>query len=349
MRFVFRASAALFPLAVALAGCGSDNDRIFADAAHDAKAAADAKALLVAHATDLHEAAEKLCAAAPAPAADGWKLSRDGASLAAMKKAWKDAHRAYVSVAGAAEMLHPDLAAELDARYEDALAKGPDPDLFSAEGFIGLHAIERVLWADRIPASVTESESQLPGYVAAAFPANTDEAERFRTGLCARLVEDTDELLDEIREASLDSSAAYEAALRIIEGQTQKLVDAGDGREESRYAGYSLADLSAGAASAKAIHAVFQEWLLTKKNGEAIDGAVRDGFARLEKEYAAFGSDALPYVPAGWSVSALTHEARETPFGQLYTVVSFESDASLNGSLALAMTKSTRALGIQER
>src|SRR4051812_46652167 len=121
-------------LALALPGCASDNDLVLADAALDAEAASAAQDLLVARAHDLSTAAAAVCAAAPAPHTGGWS-SGDSANLASMKLSWKEAQRAYRSVEGAVGLLFPDLAAALDGRYEEALARGSDPDLFGGGGF----------------------------------------------------------------------------------------------------------------------------------------------------------------------------------------------------------------------
>jgi iron uptake system component EfeO len=330
-------------LALALQGCASDNDLVLADAARDTDTALGARGLLVARAHDLRVAAVALCAAAPATG--GWTQAHDGASIKAMKEAWKDAHRAYDGLESATETFFPDLGADLDNHYEDAFAVGPDPDLLNGQGFIGLHAIERVLWADRIPASLVKREAAL-GYTPAAFPADASEAARFRTGLCARFVDDAAILENKLGVMSPDSSAAYGAALQLLTGQVDKLVAAGEGREESRYAGYTLADLSASLASVKATHEVFRPWLLTRTEGARVDAEIAAGFGRLEKEYDAFGSDALPYVPTGWSTADLTHDALETPFGQLFVVVSNEANASLAGSLAHSMDEAAGLLGI---
>ncbi len=315
---------------------------MLADAARDAEAADAAKGLLVAGARDLHAAAVALCAAAPG--AGGWSKAHDAASIEAMKDAWKDAHHAYESIESATGMFFPDLGARLDNHYEDALVAGPDPDLFTGQGFIGLHAIERILWTGRIPASVVTFEASI-GYTPAAFPADKSEAARFRTGLCARFVDDAAMLENRFGALSLDSSAAYEAALQLLAGQLKKLIAAGEGRNESRYAGYTLADMNANLASVKATQEVFRPWLLTKADGARTDGLIAAGVIRLEKEYEAFGSDALPYVPTGWSTADITHDALKTPFGQLFAVVSNEANGSLDGSLAHSMGEAASLLG----
>jgi iron uptake system component EfeO len=336
------ASSALVALALALPSCSTDNALVLADAAHDASAAAAAKAILLDRAHDLAQAAQSLRIAAPSTAA-GWQ---DAAAIAAMRGAWKDAHRAYRQVSGASGMLFPELAEELDGRYEEALARGADPYLFDDEGFFGLHAVERVLWADAIPAGVLAKESAWEGYVAPAFPATDEEAADFRAALCARLVAESEELEQKIEALDLESPAAYEAAVRLVEAELDELVEAGEGLDFSRYAAFSLADLRASLASAEATHAVFRDWLLTKEEGAHVDGEIAEGFARLSQAFASIEGDAIPSPPEGWSATAPTSAMQATPFGALFAAVHAESDDTTDGSLAHSMDEAAGLLGI---
>ncbi|MFT3768568.1 MAG: hypothetical protein QM820_24240 [Minicystis sp.] len=203
-----------------------------------------------------------------------------------------------------------------------------------------------MLWADRIPMSVIASEALLAGYTKAAFPPDADAASRFHDGLCARLIADATTLEGRIDTLALDSSGAYAAGLRLVQLQVDKMLEAGVGHDESRYAGYTLADMTANVAAVKATHTVFGPWLATKAGGAEVDGEVQQGIARLEKEYAAFGSDALPYVPTDWNAANLTQSALATPFGHLYIVVANEANGALEGSLAHAMNEAVGLLGI---
>lgn len=332
--------------ALAVSGCASDNDLVLADAALDTESASATKAHLIVHAHDLATAANALCASAPQPAADGWVRARDGAQIEAMKKAWRDAHAAYEGVAGAVDVLLPELGAALDTRYDGVLESGPDGYLFDDLGFVGLHAVERILWADRVPKKVVTFESSLAGYVPAAFPADQASAMSFRDQLCARLIADTAALEQSIGALELDSSPAYETARRLGARQLEKLVLAGQGRDESRYSDSTLAQMAAGLTSAETTYAAFHPWLMTKSKGPAVDATIDQGFAKLQKEYAAFGTDGLPWVPAGWSTSNLTGSMLETPFGQLFAVVTKELDESSNASLGGAMNQAAKTLGI---
>jgi iron uptake system component EfeO len=131
-----------------------------------------------------------------------------------------------------------------------------------------------------------------------------------------------------------------------VEGQLAKMKEAGAGTDESRYAGFSLADMRANLANASATHAIFHDWLLTKPRGAHVDGEIADGFAKLDQSYAALTGDALPSAPAGWSSVDPTDAMRATPFGTLFTAVLEEADDTRDGSLAHSMDEAAEVLGI---
>jgi iron uptake system component EfeO len=331
-------------LSLVLPACsGGDDDLVLADAARDAAAAAAAKQLLAGYARDLYAAALALQAAAPGA---GWTSASDPSSVAAMKAAWRDARRAYQGLEGAADRSFPDLDAVIDTRYDDQLALGPDPDLFDGQGFVGLHAVERILWSDEVPASVIAFESGLPGYVAPAFPGTTAEASEFKGGLCGRLVSDTATLEARVEGLALDSPSAYQAALGLVHTQVIKVEEAGAGKDESRYSQTTLADMRADVAAAAATHAVFRGWLLAKQGGLTVDGQVGAGFARLESAYASVRTDSLPVAPAGWSSISPTAPMLVSPFGALFEATAAEADDTRGGSLAHAMGEAVDLLGI---
>jgi len=114
----------------------------------------------------LRGAGEGLQSAAPLPMDRGWDGTRDRAAIEAAKEQWKAARTAYEYSEGALAPLFPDLDASLDARYDDFLAGLPrgDDRLFDDQGVVGLHAIERILYADRIPPRITAFEAKLDFY-----------------------------------------------------------------------------------------------------------------------------------------------------------------------------------------
>jgi iron uptake system component EfeO len=330
-------------LATSLPACRNDNDLLLADATNDANAAALTKQLLAGHAADLHAAATTLCAAAPAT---GWTSANAAANVSAMKAAWKDARRAYQGLEGAADGLFPDLDAAIDTRYDDELALGPDPDLFDGRGFVGLHAIERILWSDAIPKGVTDFESLLPGYQRAAFPATDAEAAEFRSGLCAQLVADTSALASKVSGLAIDSPTSYQGAVNLVAMQIVKLQEAGAGKDESRYANATLADMRADVAAAASTHAAFRNWLATKTGGAAADAAAAAGFERVQQAYASVSGDGLPAAPVDWSSIAPTSAMQTTPFGGLFESIGVECDATRDGSLAHALGNVVTLLGL---
>ncbi len=346
-----RLSSARAATALALAGllaapaCESDNALVLADAEHAEEAAEATHELLEQRAEGLYDAVEALCALAPAPAPGGWVHPRDTDAIKAMRAAWLDARRAYDRLEGVMFLLPPELVSGVDGRYEDAIAEGPDPDLFDNRGFVGLHAVERVLWAKSIPAPVAGFESSLEGYVPAAYPADEAEAERFRKGLCARLAADTHLMEEWVESLSLDFKLAYTVVDKLVDAQADKVHDAGEGHEVSRYSGFTLADLRENLAAARETHALFRPWLATKGDGPHVDEEIEEAMSRLDKRYTAFGTDSLPFVPEDWSNEAFTHEASTSGFGALFLAVSQETDASIDGSLLHGVLEASELIG----
>lgn len=87
-------------------------------------------------------------------------------------------------------VLFPDLDASTDGRCDDSALTAPDANLFDGRGFTGVHAVERILWSDSVPAPVTRFESALLGDEAPRFSANTTEAQDFRDELLGKLLQD---------------------------------------------------------------------------------------------------------------------------------------------------------------
>jgi iron uptake system component EfeO len=331
--------------ALALAGCGGDNNLIEMDAKYQADAEAAVKKQIAGHLDDLTAAVTALRAAVPAPDADGWNASDDAAAVMAMRDQWKKARAAYETIEGALAIVYPDLDVSVDARYDYFIATAPDDDLFDDMGVTGMHAVERILWSDSIPPRVVMFESALPGYQAAAFPTTETQAAEFRDKLCARLVTDITSMRDQWKSYELDAPTAYHGVLGSMKEQVEKVRNAATGQEESRYAQYTLADMRANVAAGKATYADFHDWVLFKQGGDALDQEVASRFATLEQGYAAVTGDALPPVPDGWSSVMPTDAQLATPFGKLYAVVSQQSDPTVNDSLVAALTDAEHLLG----
>src|SRR5262252_4824671 len=150
----------IFPVAllgtgVALAvGCGDSPKQMKTDAERRAEVTTGMHGSIAADIADLVAGTKELQAAAPT--GHGWGAG-DATAIAAMKAAWKKCRVAYEHIEGALAPLFPDIDFAIDARYDDQLAAldaAGDADAFDGEGVTGMHAIERVLYADGIRAEV---------------------------------------------------------------------------------------------------------------------------------------------------------------------------------------------------
>lgn len=324
-----------------LLACGNDNDKAVDP---ETSAIIEVKALTTSELETLASAALALQAAAPAPDADGW----GSGETADMEAAWRDARDAYERVEGAIAVLFPELDAATDERYDGFLAEGPDDDLFDGEGVIGVHGIERIVWADRHPDYVIAFESGLPYYAPAAFPADLDQSTAFQAELCQRLVDDTAAMRDGFEPLALDAAAAYRGVIGSMAEQYEKVVLATSGEDESRYAQYTLADMRNNLAGGEAVYAAFQPWLLGEDGGEEVDAAILAGFDRVQAAYDAVEGDAIPAPPETWNPDAPSEADLATPYGVLWALLSTEADVTVDGSLVSDMTAGAELLGIPQ-
>lgn len=324
-----------------LIACKNDNDR---PADLEAEAILAVKDYTASELDKLAAAAVSIQGAAPAPDADGWT----SAETAALEASWKDARASYERVEGAIAVLFPDLDVATDERYDGAIAEGPDEDLFDGEGFVGVHAVERVVWADRHPTWVVEFESGLPYYVPAAFPATEAETSAFRDELCQRLVDDAASMVDQFTPLALDAAAAFRGVIGSMSEQVEKVALASTGEDESRYAQYTLGDMRANLEGGVEIYAAFKPWLESLDGGSALDADIQAGFARLESAYAAVQGDAIPEVPETWNPDDPSEEDLATDYGQLWLLVSTEADPEVAGSLVERMGAAADLLGIPQ-
>jgi iron uptake system component EfeO len=323
-------------LSLALAACGTPPDET---------ALLETKSYVQQNLTALNQAAVDLCAAAPTGA---WSATSDRGAIDTMKARWKDARIAYERVEGAIAVLFPELDASTDERYDGFLESQADPNLFDDQVVTGVHAIERILWSDAIPAEVVTFEQGLGSkYVAAAFPATAQEATDFKTKLCARLVTDTKTMKDDFAPLALDAPAAFRGVIGSMEEQLEKTSFAATGQEESRYAQHTLADMRANLDGAMATYEAFAPWLLSKGEAE-LDARIHRGFARVKAGYDAVTGEALPRPPATWSSLNPSAADRLTPFGQLFTLVEDETNPKRDGSLVKDLTLAADALGIPQ-
>ncbi len=328
-------------LALSLLACTYDNDKA---TDLEGQAQADVKTYVAEQLGSVADAAVAIQDAAPQPDADGWGTGE----TAGMEAPWGEARDGYERVEAAIAVLFPDLDVTTDQRYDYFIANGPDDDLFDNEGVTGDHAIERIVWADRIPADVVAYESSLPYYSPAAFPSNEADATEFHDELCQGFVDDTASMEDQFSPLALDSAAAFRGVISSMSEQYEKVNLASTGQDESRYAQRTLADMRANLAGGQAIYAAFQPWLLTVDGGDTLDADITDGQATVVAAYDNIDGDAIPAVPADWNPDDPSEEDLATPYGQLWTLLSGEVDPADPTSLVASMTSAADLLGIPE-
>jgi iron uptake system component EfeO len=335
--------------------CSSSNDakaEAHTDPDYEAEVVAKMHQTLLTDINGLHTAAQDLANAAPAPTGRGWSETEDAAGIDAMTKAWIRARGAYERTEGAIAPLFPDIDVEIDERYDGFLEElgptGGDQNLFDDDGVTGMHAIERILFAKTTLDSVVAVEATLPGYKAAAWPATEQEAAAFKTKLCARLVTDTQTLIDQWQPQEIDLAQAYDGLVALMNEQREKVNKAASDEEESRYSQRTMADIRDNLTGTRTAYALFQPWLLSKADGTAIDGDVEHSFGALDTVYATVPGDAFPTPPATWSSETPTSDDLKTPFGKLFTAVHEAVDPNVKGSTVDGMNRAAKALGFAE-
>jgi iron uptake system component EfeO len=332
----------------ALAACGADDK---SDARYRAEVAAAMHDSIADDIAALQQAARALQAAAPTPSGRGWDATQDAAAIAAMRDAWRRCRIAYEHFEGATAPIFPDLDHTLDARYDDFLSElgdAGDADAFDAKGATGMHAIERILWADAIPAPVVQFESTLPGYRIAAFPGTEAEAARFKTGLAQKLIDDADTLHAQWQPAAVDIGAAFQGLVSLMNEQKEKVNKAATGEEESRYAQMTLFDLRENLEGTRKVYEVFRPWIASKAGGADADTKIEAGFDGLAALYATHTGDALPPTPSDWSSDQPTAANLATPFGALWKSVHDAVDPAADGSVVFEMNRTAVLLGFPE-
>ncbi len=329
------------PIAVVACSKGADDSE-------RARVALGMKQQLTEQVAVLQASAEELERAAPTPSERGWDATEDARAIRTMMDAWTRGRVAYELVEGALAPLFPQSDLATDARYDDVLAKlgnDGDPNAFDDQGVIGMHAIERILWADRIPAEVLAFEKALPGYRPAARPSTEAEARAFKQQLAHQLSVDVAALKTQLGPLELDVAFVFRGLIDLTREQLEKVDRAATGREESRYAQTTLRDLRANREGCLAAYRLFQPWLLAHDR-QALDAKVLASYERLRVAYDALPGDALPLPPPGWSSIDPRAEQLATPFGKLFTVVRHETDDADPSSLAGTLMAVADALSL---
>lgn len=275
-------------------------------------------------------------------AAEG--LCAEGASLDARRVRWREARVHYERIEGAIAVLFPETDADVDGRYEHVVELREDRDALDGEGFIGMHAIERVLFADTTPEAVRSFEGALVHHTPAVLLAPGDEA-RLRAGLCARLVRDLSAMEAALDPVALDPETAWRGVLGSIEEQAEKVRLGTTGQSESRYAQHTLADMRANLEGGRAVLEAFATELEALPDGPERLRRLREGFARLDEAYRAHPGDDLPEPPPGFDPD---HPSTDSEYGRLFVLLAHESDPDAGGALAHEVREAGLAMGIAE-
>ncbi|MFO0585883.1 MAG: imelysin family protein [Polyangiaceae bacterium] len=307
----------------------------------------------------MRAAAEKIQATIPTPADRGWDAKLDADAIEKSRAAWVEARTSYEHVEGALASLFPAIDTAIDARYDDFMtllaADGGDQDLFDDQGVTGMHAIERILYADQIPQHVVDFEATLPGYVPAAFPADAAQAAEMKSKLCQKLIDDAKTLEEQWTPANIHVALAYHGLVALVTEQREKVNKASSFEEESRYSQRTMADLRDNLTGTRTAYAFFQPWILSKtdakdpaKDGPTIDAKILKGLDALDTAYSKVNGDAIPAPPDTWSAESPSAADLETPFGQLYTVVQDAVDPALPDSVTAQMDLAAALLGFPQ-
>lgn len=336
-------------LTIPLLACGPGGPT---DAEQQEKLVEGMHAQLLQEIRALKAAAQELKGRAPVAAGRGWDPAIDAAAIDGMKESWAKARTAYEHIEGAIAPLFPDIDAAIDERYDgflEGLGPSGDQNLFDGVGVTGMHGVERILWSDSIPPGVTQLESTLAGYKAAAFPSTEAEARDFKEQLATQLIADVQKLETQWSPARIDLAGAYQGLVDLMREQREKVNNAANNLEESRYAQCTMRDLRDNLDGTKTIYALFQPWLKTKKTpalvGEEVDLRISMGFADVSSAYAEVSGDAIPAPPASWSAESPSAADLETPFGKLYTKVRAATDPAQAGSVVRQLADAGALLG----
>ncbi len=332
--------------ALLLCACGSDDGK--SAGTPEEQAIGAVKQYITGEVRALHDAAVALQAAAPAPDADGWNIQADAKAVNDMRARWADARAAYEHVEGAIAVLFEGLDVSTDARYDDFLSDfGADTNLFDGKGVTGVHAIERILWSNSVPAAVKAFEEPINGYQEPAFPKNQKEAADFKDGLAQRLVDDTQAMIDMFEPLALDAPTAYGGVLGSMREQIEKIKLAQTGEDESRYAQHTLADMRANLAGGIAVFEAFDPMFEAKgEEGTKLRDSIQASFDRLTQYYDSIQGNAIPPVPASWNPDAPSAADLQSEYGKLYTLVLKETDEADEKSLVSLMLLGARTTGI---
>jgi len=332
-------SLVAFLAPVCLAGCMDSKT----DADFRAEVAASMHTSMTQNLADMVQAARDLQAASPLRA---WNPVTDAAAISRMRDAWQRVRFAWEQAEGAIAPMFPRFDTSMDSRYEDLLGPTGDPYLFDASGVIGMHAIERILFAPVTRPEVVAFESTLPGYKQAAYPATDNEAIAFKTQLVQRLIDDASQLQSSWKPEDVDIATAYQGLVALMIEQQDKVNLAVTAEDESRYSNITLFDLRNNLAGTHQTYDLFRAWIQSKSSAVHSDQQIQSQFSSLQTAYGP--NDTLPEVPAGWSSENPPPDLLSTPFGALWQEVHDSVDPNSQGSVVFEMNKIAELLGFAE-
>jgi iron uptake system component EfeO len=357
----------LVPLGGALLGASCSSSGAMTDTQYQSAVVSGMRTSFITDLQNLVTYSQALQTAAPTPAGRGWDATQDATAIAAMKTAWTGCRAAYEHIEGATAPIFPDIDATIDSRYDDFLASLPDGDtyLFDDMGVTGMHAVERILYANLIPDRVVAYESTLTGYEVAAFPATAQEASDFKALLVQKQIADAQSLHDNWEAAkNYDLGAAFQGLVSLMNEQREKVDKASTDQEESRYSQTTMTDIRNNLAGTERVYALFQPWIESKaalaldagassdagapQDGKAIDAAIEAGFAKVQALYDGVTGDAIPQPPSTWSSVNPTATDLATPFGVLYSGVQAAVDPNVPGSVVSEMNAAAVLLGFPQ-
>lgn len=280
-----------------------------------------------------------------------------------MEAAWIDARHAYEHVEGATAPVFPDIDISIDGRVEDF---GPDPGLgvlttncnvFSGLDpstnmpcFTGLHAAERIMYVNSVPAAVIAYEQGLGFVPPLSFPKTQQNADDFKNELAPRAVSDAMALKSGWQPAVIDIGSAFQGLVALMNEQKEKVTKAGLDQEESRYSQRTMDDLRQNLAGTANIYKLFQPWIKSKDGGDAIDAKIESGFNTLSTLYdsAPYAGVAFPAPPAGWDETNPSAADLQTPFGQLFHAVQSAVDPVSPDSVVSQMNAAAALCGLPQ-
>lgn len=341
-RAIVEACLVAVALTAPLASCADKTDadyRVEVTASMHTSITSDLAALV--------SAAHDLQTAAPSRA---WSPAADDAAIGRMRQAWGRMRASWENVEGAVSPMFAGLDKTMDSRYENFLrdlGDQGDQDLFDDEGVIGMHAVERVLFAPRTRAEVIAFERRLPGYKTAAYPATDDEAIAFKTQLVQRLIDDAEALSAGWRPDDIDIAAAYHGLVDLMLEQRDKVDLAVTGEEESRYANVTMADLRNNLTGTNKVYDLFREWIRSKASAaESSDKQVVEKLTALMNVYSLNTGDSLPAVPSDWNAADPSPASLDTPYGSLWQEIHSSVDPNSTDSVVNVMSQIGSLLGL---